>query len=171
MRSLSIGWVVALTLTATATADMTYTITGPGGVSSYAPGPGETFRVSIDITNDDPSVVMVAYDFFMDDGGAGYTAAASSPWLLPDYIENYADAYDVPPFDAPRNTSGWNVLAGLLVEWDAGPLNDVRVGTMADDLDVGATSGFAVYIDVTAPAGGGGVPSTQIGMDHVGGTV
>jgi len=62
-------------------------------------------------------------------------------------VENYADAYDTPPFGAPRNTSGWETANSQVVILPAGslPMSGLGNDTLGSISD-GAGSGFACYL-------------------------
>ena len=124
-----------------------------GGSSSYAPTNGETFTVEVAITADVP---MVSWGMEpLDEADAGYTVSASV--LDGTSVTNYADAG--PPW---TNSAGWSVAECDTKQWPAGDVNDLngmlpgafRPGTIAEDLGFGATSGFTLWFELTAPLAG-----------------
>ena len=165
MRTLLVGLVVALMAT-TAYGYAGHLTMSVGGANPYTPAPGETFRVTVDIQAD---TNMASWGMQLrDEADAGYTIAASV-----DYYElateNYADAIGPPPFLLPFNQQGWEVHPSNTKLWDAGLVNQdppVRPGTAAVATPPGASSGFVLWFDLTAPATEAGV-NTRIVLDDL----
>ena len=156
MRSLLTGLAVALMATTAfgATAHVTMTV---GGSADYTPAPGETFRVDVNITADAPMSAWGCEP--IDSLDAGYTVAAT---VLGGYYGNLAMNYsDDPPGPPVVNLQGWDTNSFASAKsWPAGVVNDLNLGAPTDfrpgsaavNLAAGATSGFAVYFMLTAPA-------------------
>jgi hypothetical protein len=131
-------------------ATMTLTV---GGASSYEPTPGETFRVDISIASD---VAMSAWGGNpWDTAGAGYAIDAT---VIGGYYKNLALNYTNGAVPPPVSPQGWDINTSVAEKWDAGIVNDMntagtlKMGTAAASFATGATSGFAAYIMLTAPA-------------------
>ena len=158
-RKGSMVLIPALAMTAAASGDVTISIEVPGFGNTYAPAPGETFVAETWITS---AVPMTAWGFDLDDGGRDYSIAASEPVLFPDnVIENYCDVEYPPIWD---NTAGWDPSPPEPIGWLGGEVTAVSMGTMAEHVPPGATSGFAVWFELTAPMDPAAIPAVITGL-------
>lgn len=126
--------------------DNVFVLTGPGGVSEYAPAPGETFEITLTITG--PYQNMVAWSGYLE--GAGYALAPyKSDATYSSYGNNWTGT-------AWTNTSGWSTVAPFVGTWSTAanvPLPSPQIGS-ANDLDAGfnyAGTGFAFRAMLVAP--------------------
>ena len=161
MRVLLCGLVVSLMLVASASAAGTGHLTMTvGGSSTYEPAPGETFTVDVNLAT---ATSMTAWGMELrDEADAGYTIAASvAGGYMNLFALNYADSG--PPW---VNTAGWDCTVATAKAWPAGDVDGTRPGTAALDLAAGASGGWTMWFELTAPASEAGVV-TRIVLDDL----
>ena len=128
--------------------------------AEYEPAPGESFYVDIYITTDVP---LTAWSLELDDGGGVYSIAPSEPGLYGSDISNYRPRDWIPPLPPPEDP-GWSENG---TPWSGGPLDAVQMGNIAENPGLGAVSGFAVWVELTAPNDPAQLPAIVTGLNAV----